>query len=276
MLKINWILQKNLIKAEIVNTIKQTLQESHIPFEEVEIIPFSDELPQIKNEDAFNIFYGSTTLIFNALKIKKFRKGIFYNAATFNIKNYVEKWGERMLNAESIFTTFEEFALKYYDDSKELFIRPIEDDKAFSGTVMKFEEIKNFATNLQDSNNPYLTLTTKICISDPKSIQKEWRSFIVNKKVVSATRYITHEELNISVSDVPDRLIQFIEESCEIYNLHPIFVMDIALCDDKYYIIECNCFNGTGFYQHDIKKIIYEINEYLLKLNESDLAIFDS
>lgn len=43
--------------------------------------------------------------------------------------------------------------------------------------------------------------------------------------------------------------------------------MDIAKSNKEYKIIECNCFNGTGFYKHEIEKIVHAINELIIKQN---------
>ena len=36
---------------------------------------------------------------------------------------------------------------------------------------------------------------------------------------------------------------------------HRNCVMDTALVDDKLYVIEFNCINGSGFYGHDVSAI---------------------
>lgn len=46
---------------------------------------------------------------------------------------------------------------------------------------------------------------------------------------------------------------------------HDIFVMDVALYEGGYRIVECNCFNDTGFYDHDILTIVKNVNQYLRK-----------
>jgi hypothetical protein len=48
---INWILQKNLTKPEILERIKSALNGADETWEEVEVIPFLDEIPAIKNKD---------------------------------------------------------------------------------------------------------------------------------------------------------------------------------------------------------------------------------
>ncbi len=41
---------------------------------------------------------------------------------------------------------------------------------------------------------------------------------------------------------------------------------------DEYKLIECNCFNGTGFYKHDVESIIQAVNQFIkkkLKINDT-------
>jgi hypothetical protein len=261
--KLKWILQSNLIKEEVVVEIKKALMLDHIDFEDVKIIPFSDELPPIRKPAILNVFYGSSTLILNAYKHPVFKHGVFFDPQNFLIQVYIEKWHDKVLNADSKITTFESFAREHHKDESQWFIRPNEDNKSFTGTVMSFGEVKAFADDLRLSNNPHLTTHTLVAISSPKKIKKEWRHFIVNRKVISSSRYVNNGELDISTTDVPVELIQFVEACCIIYQPHVIFVMDTALHDSKYYILECNCFNGTGFYNHDIVGIVRAVNRHL-------------
>lgn len=261
-----WILQSNLIKPLVVESIKAALALDNIGCQEVKIIPFSDELPEMVIEpDIFYVIYGSTTLILNAAKDERLRDGVFFSPEQFNMENYLRRWGVRMLNHDSMLTTLEAFAFGKHDAASEWFLRPNQDDKSFSGTVMTFGAVQQFNESLRDSNNPSLTTDTQISVSTPKIIEKEWRHFIVDGKVVGSGRYMLHGELAVSSDDVPEALVQFVEDSCRMYAPHAIFVMDTALCNGEFSIIECNCFNGTGFYSHYIGTIVRAVNAFLLK-----------
>lgn len=93
---IHWIVQCNLIRDNVLAAIKNALTEGNISFEEVKIVPFSDELPAIQKLGEVNVFYGSTTLIMNAYRHFGVTKGIFYDAPNFNMRTYAEHSGERM------------------------------------------------------------------------------------------------------------------------------------------------------------------------------------
>ena len=86
---------------------------------------------------------------------------------------------------------------------------------------------------------------------------------MVNGAVADASRYVLHGELNVDPGDVPEEVVAFAEARAREHAPHPIFVMDVALTDEGYRIIECNCFNGTGFYGHNIERIVEAVSGYL-------------
>ena len=66
--------------------------------------------------------------------------------------------------------------------------------------------------------------------------------------------------------DIPIQMIKFTQARIKEYRLADIYVMDVAEISNGFKIIECNCFNGTGFYQHDIEKIVAAINVFIKKM----------
>lgn len=262
MRNIHWILQENLIREATLYQVEEALIKDSVSYEKVKIIPFSDSLPIIQDSDDLKIFYGSTTLILNAYSKEKYAEGIFYDPEIFSLRNYFEKWGAHMLNIDSDILTFKEIVNGNYTNGN-WFVRPIYDDKSFSGRVMTISEIQHLEASLAESNNPYLDEATLVAISKPKDIAKEWRHFIVNKEIVSSSRYAEFGQSSKSAADVPNDLLEFVKERCNEYTPNAIFVMDTSLHKNSYKIVECNCFNDTGFYEHDINTIISKVNTYL-------------
>ena len=200
----------------------------------------------------------------NAYTRAQYREGIFYDKEVFSTKNYITQWQNKMLNFDSSILTFKEIVNGPYSEG-EWFVRPIYDDKAFSGRVMSFEDIKKLEASLATSNNPYLNEETLVTIAIPKTIKKEWRHFIVDKEIVSSSRYAENGQPSKSRRDVPNDLLAFVHTCCQQYVPNDIFVIDTALVDNAYKIVECNCFNDTGFYDHDIQKIISAVNRFITK-----------
>ncbi len=262
---INWILQKNLTKPEILERIKLVLNGKDEIWEEVEVIPFSNEIPEIKNKNSFKIIYGSTTFMLNAYKDKDLKEGVFFEPIKFQMTNYVDKWKDKVLNSDGQLIEFGKLKEIESEPEKKWFIRPNNDGKEFSGRVDTFKDLKEWSDKVCKLDLPELNKETEVWISEPKEIKKEWRLFVVDNQIVSASRYMNEGELDESADDVPEEMIKFAEERILEYRIEDVYVMDIAEIENEYKLIECNCFNGTGFYKHDIESIIQSVNKMIKK-----------
>jgi len=260
---INWILQKNLTKPEIIERIKSVLNGKDEIWEEIEVIPFSNKIPEIENKNTFKIIYGSTTLMLNAFKSEDLKEGVFFEPTKFQMKNYVNKWKDKVLNSDGQLMKFGELNKLESEEEKEWFIRPNNDGKEFSGKVETYKELINWSNQVCKLKIPELNKNTEVWISEPKEIKKEWRLFIVDNQIISTSRYMHNGQLDESENDVPKEMIEFAKDRIFEYRIEDIYVMDIAEIKTEYKLIECNCFNGTGFYKHDVEKIIQSINKFV-------------
>ena len=260
---INWILQKNLTKPEILERIKSVLNGKDEIWEEVEVIPFSEEVPEIQNKETFKIIYGSTTFMLNAFKDEELKEGVFFDPTKFQMRNYVEQWKDKVLNFEGQLLKFRQISNLKSEQEKKWFIRPNNDGKEFSGKVESYKELINWSNEVCKLDIPELNSNTEVWISEPKKIKKEWRLFIVDNQIVSSSRYMNDGELDESENDIPNEMIEFAKERISEYRIEDVYVMDIAETENEYKLIECNCFNGTGFYKHDVEKIIQSVNKFV-------------
>jgi len=260
---INWILQKNLTKSKILERIKSVLNGIDEIYEEVEVVPFSEKIPKILNKESFKIIYGSTTFMLNAFKDKDLREGVFFEPTKFQMTNYVEKWKDNVLNSDGQLIKFGEIGNLKSEPEKKWFIRPNNDGKEFAGKVEEFQNLLEWSKKVCQLEIPELHKNTKVWVSQPKEIKKEWRLFIVDNQIVSTSRYMNNGELEESDKDIPKEMINFAQKRIEEYRLHDIYVMDIAEIKDEFKLIECNCFNGTGFYSHNVEAIVKSINRFI-------------
>jgi excinuclease UvrABC nuclease subunit len=65
----------------------------------------------------------------NIYKLLDKPKGLFYNHETFLMSNYIDKWGEYMLNCDAQVLTIKEFINSNKDPNVNIFIRPNGDGK---------------------------------------------------------------------------------------------------------------------------------------------------
>ena len=112
---IQWVVQKNLTGEDILTDLKKSCENIGVDYVEVEVIPFTTDLPIFPTEKR-SIFYGSTTfnnLVYADLKLNG---GLFFNT-NYSIENYFEKYGKYILLSHHV----KENRIKYYVGSiKEL------------------------------------------------------------------------------------------------------------------------------------------------------------
>ena len=258
--KIQWVIQRNLTSEDVIGEIKSACHSIDVDCYDVDIIPFSNNLPDFP-KDKRTIFYGSTTTMYLVYKNKEFSEGLFFNEKTFSMENYLAKWGENMLNFGASVITVRQLNQLNCDKDKLLFVRPNDDSKSFSGEVKRFDEIDDWFERIKISEDMDITKDTKILIAEPYHINSEWRLWIVNGKVVTASKYRENFKLQ-KEKGCPQAVVDFAETRCKEYSPHNVFVMDIGLCGDSLYIIECGCINSAGFYNAEIDKIVKSVTEY--------------
>ncbi|MEL6674788.1 MAG: ATP-grasp domain-containing protein [Bacteroidota bacterium] len=257
---INWVLQSNLTKEEDAKRIKAALQAPNTLWEEIQIIPFSHQLPDLQHQADVHIPYGSTTLVLSAYAHPLYKKGLFYDPATFNVATYAEKWGQTLLNHQGQLVRFGAVEKIPSSTDQAWFIRPNHDTKTFSGQVLSFQDLLAWRDKICALELPDLNADSEVWMAPPQDIQKEWRIFIVDDQIISAGRYLDQGALSPSQADLPEEMLAFVRDRIKEYRLHDAYVMDIALTSQGFSLIECNCFNGTGFYQHDIAAIVQAVN----------------
>lgn len=256
---VQWVVQQNLTGKEDLEKLQDACSKLGIAFKAVTIVPFSAEFPEFDRQK-HSIPYGSTT--FNALAGEDdiLSKGLFFDEVAFSIQNYINKWGARMLNYGSKICTFQELINSNTENDKLLFIRPNDDSKSFAGDVIRFAEIKEWYDKLSSVAD-----IGKIVVSEPYNIQAEWRLWIVKKKVVAASKYREYFRLK-KEEGCPPEVVSFAEQRCLEYTPHDVFVMDVCLSGNQYYIVECGCMNGAGFYKANIESIVKSVTDYFVTL----------
>jgi hypothetical protein len=262
-----WVIQSNLGHTEDLNRIRDACTNNGSAYESVKVIPFSPEIPELDTEES-TIFYGATNFINNIHKSGRWKPGTFFNEDTFTIKAYNENYKNHMINSPCELTTIGKFASSHQPQDKLFFVRPIKDLKEFAGEVMEFEKIVKWERTIRYlpgcDNNPNLTPETEIAVSEPWGIAHEWRLFVIDGKVSSGSHYRAYGRLD-KEGGVPDRVKDFVEEMSRIWTPADVFVMDVGESSGNLFIIECNCFNSSGFYKSDIEKIIVDVSEFITR-----------
>jgi len=261
-----FVVQSNLIDIEKQKCLAQAVIDSGFKLFEIQVIPFTTDVvfPFKEPDHQFPIIpIGSTKLI----KISRDNNwsGLFYNE---NFKMSVFNANRKdMLNQDAVFvsvkTMKETTNINDYKKEENVFVKPDEDLKEFSGVVTTCEELFDWQ-NSKDNNNPDLNENTIIAVAEPKNIHYEWRCFVVDGEVITATKYKDHinKGHGTVIGDVEFDLSRF-QTLADVWLPHKCCVMDIAQVKEGLKVIEFNCLNGAGFYnKNDILPVIKSINQY--------------
>jgi hypothetical protein len=248
-----WIIQENLFQESEYENFLDACDRQGINYRHVKIIPFSHELvPEITEPNPI-LAFGSTTLVRIAQE-RGWKPGVFYND-NFNFQVWSKALGENILNYGANICNISNIETEL----NRFFIRPCEDLKYFNGTVINKESLNEWKDEIF-SHSRYLTEDTEVVISDVKTIYKEFRFFMIDNKLVTGSLYRLGTRLCLDENIEPDAH-RFASKMIELWQPARAFVIDIALTEEGYKIVEVNCINSAGFYAADVSKIVNYMQE---------------
>lgn len=271
-----WVVQNNLYNEAGYVRFIEALDHLKIDYAIVKPVPFTNILlpadfdsSVCDVEDAEEAFIpeGREVIAVGATSLGRISKskgwypGVFLND-NFDYRKWREGYGnENILSDDGIVGTVDQIENIHGWDT--LFVRPIHDTKAFSGTVMssdEFEKWKHDISDVVETDYSPLHCNTEIMIASPKKIYAEYRMFIVNGEVVTGSMYKQGNRV-ISNKHVDNAIYQFTGSMIGRWRPAKAFVIDIADTPNGLKVIEINCINSSGFYSADVQQIIMAMHD---------------
>jgi len=266
---VTWIVQEtntNTVGANM-DGMCMSLDMLGIPFVRVSMTSDKVKLPSVEGK---KIYYGSTRLC--DYVIEHDPEGIFFDRKNFKTSTWIKERSD-MLNQEAHITTVGDAREWLRSNLGDYFCRPDDDFKSFSGMVKDSFHLIDWMTNLKVGDCT-VNDQTEIILAHPKPILFEIRCFVVDHKIVDASvykhgKYMRPENMTRTGLVLPDYKDEFLTQLNEVasgWMPSPICCMDVCSvigsdCDELK-VIEFNCFNGSGFYDHDVRKIIKAVTEW--------------
>jgi hypothetical protein len=268
----HWILEDNitdfgyqwLIKVLERYEIKYTLVKV-VPYEDILIDPKFDTFERQPNENDNIVIENNTPIFpFGTMGLSRIAgERNWKSGALTNDEFTFEKWSsgfglENLLNSESKIMAFCD-VLEFQDSM--FFARPCMDNKSFSGQVITRTQFLEWQKTILDINDPLSKLNkdTMITIAPFKNIMTEARMFIFEGKVVTGSYYKFGCEVRYEEVKNGDPVIDYTNDIVKDYQPAKAFVIDIALTDDGYKIIEINGINSVGLYNADVDKFVQAV-----------------
>ena len=265
------IIEENLFKEVHYDLLISTLKRFDIPYQIVRIYPFVDWVVDINDipdefdnvEDLPQIEPKGRIWCWGSLKMTRIARERGWKPGTqindnHNYEVYSKWWKEDLLNYDSEIMTI---GSDLPWERGNLFLRPTEDNKAFTGEVFDkemWENTKNVYIN--ESGYPNFKDETKIQVSVPKHIQKEIRLWIVKDEIITGSYYRLGGRSYLN-SDIEPDAINFAKSVIQKGSIAEAWVLDICMSNDKWKVVECGCINHAGFYASEINKTLQIIEE---------------
>lgn len=253
----HWILQSGYEHERGFGDLIEFLGRTKIPFSMHKIIPFVQEIEPDADPKGHVIVYGTYGMR-HLSKKKGWVPGSF-DLADITYADHIKHWGSFMLNSDSIFCTFDEVP-KYLKDSP-LFLRPVVDSKFFSGKLIEREEFMSWhhrVMDLKEDDGSLVKGSTEVMLAVPKKIMAEYRTWIVDGKVVTASVYKRGGKFFQS-DDVDHGVLWFAASRANEWGPSRAYVLDVALTENGLFIVETNTLNAAGLYAADVGKLVNAI-----------------
>ena len=161
----------------------------------------------------------------------------------------VEAWGGHRLNADAVFGAIGSIVPPA---DRDLFVRPDEGSKAFTGRVVAAGGFDTWRSSVirGDAAHP-VPADQRVMVAGVKTIWSEYRCIVVDGRYVTGSRYRTGRTVSYS-PEVGARFVRFVEERVAEWNPRRALCIDVADTPDGIRIIETNDVSSCGFYAMDM------------------------
>ena len=274
-----WVIQNNLYNEKGYVRFIEALDRLNVDRVIVKPVPFTNrfvpedfdsmtqELDDVEEpyiDDSQKVIVCGATTLNRIAKSRNWYPGTYLND-NFEFEIWRDGFGEEnILNADSIVAKLKDSWVAYVQSGFDsVFVRPTDDSKAFAGIAMDSVDFEKWYWGreaIKEEEFQPLHQNTIISIASIKNILTEYRLFVVDGKVVTASLY-KRGTVVISDSNVDDVIIDFAQKMVDKWQPAKAFVIDIADTDKGLKVIEINNINSAGFYECDVQKIIMALEE---------------
>jgi hypothetical protein len=211
--------------------------------------PFDADALGVDWETYDRIFvYGSVGFVRRCLN-SSLRKYVAFDQDCLAASQWVSEFGSLALNQAGRIIEFE--AVRKLLELGPMHLRPDNHEKAFTGAVFTPEGWDEIVETRSLSDIPGL----KCWASPVQEIKAEYRCFIVGGRPVEISLY-RKDGIADRVRVEDKEIFQMVQRLCDIHLPMPTVVMDVALTDDGYKVIEFNPIHGSGWYAVDIGRVL--------------------
>jgi hypothetical protein len=251
----HWILQDNFKHEAQYVTLINALERFNIPYSIHKVIPFVGKLMPDYGGQKNAICFGAYSMRHIA-KEQNLYPGVF-DLEPFDYTHQFAHWGDRMLNASSVVSRLADAVFP----DEQMFIRPIQDSKCFSGGVMDRPDFNHWRDQMVKEGHAYgytIDADTMVQVAPLTNIYAEYRYWIVDGKIITKSMYKMGTRVIYS-DQVNEAVDAYVQECVDIWQPLRAFVIDVCETPDGFRIVEINTMNAAGFYCADVTKLMFAL-----------------
>lgn len=260
-----WILQNNGIDR-VTAQIAMKLWSKGRRFLDISVndsSTFESELSARLDEEGMDVFsrptfFMGSVLMLNSMKASKLYSSlVVHTPENYLAAKWVHEHGPRMLNPALDVMTLGDVV----KDGKRVFVRPLDEQKLFTGTVFNPANFDKWFFEAQQRNSK-LSLESRVCVSEPKEIVREWRVLCFDGVPKLWSQYKECAKLQVEATIEPDALM-FAQEAAAHWVPDELCTLDVAKTPEGYRIVEFNGMHCCGIYAIEPRRFIEEVEGYL-------------
>lgn len=256
-----WIATGRMPGRDDMARLMKALEAQGVPHAAVRKPPFANYLVDMHDKDRRvelrpegPVFaYGSTTL-HEVSKSMGWTPGFVDGPPMDECDAH---WGAHMLNFGARIETLGTMAVP----NEPVFIRPVDDGKAFAGKIEDPEGFDAWRAGIMDIKGwTNVPPTTQVVVARPRRIAAEWRLAVVDGVVATSSLYRDGSRLR-NETGCPAEVLAFAMARIEEWRPRAAFVLDVADTEDGLRIVETNSISSAGFYAMDMERYVEAIEE---------------
>lgn len=279
---INFVLDKNLLIASGHDHLASSLASMghRVHLEELQSNALGD-FDFIDTNGECTVLYGSIQFVEQRMRRGSYSPGAYYSRDRFSCSYYMPRLPLELLgNGDGIYLPFSEFARKREQCYRmfgvsQLFIRPNSGAKVFTGLTLDADSDAFELSSLHQLTS--VTDDTLILVAPAKNISAEYRFYIVEGKVITASRYMVEGKPSSSPEIDPECLAVAVQVAANPWQADLAYTCDVGLFDQpggqEARVVEINAFSTSGLYECDSGALFQAVAAVARKEYDGEVSI---
>lgn len=287
-MKAKWLIQKGMQRGDDPDALAEIVRAKGMECVRIEYVPFSDSFIVVEKgkpkrvissnmpfaDGECVIVVGTLNICELLMKPKRWTPTAWFNLPDFRCTTYYRQWKDLLLGTEHYFTSWKDirkdinFYYERFGVDESIFLKPNENLKMFSGSVVAKDKFEHWANQNQDC---YEIPPNALCvIAKPVGIKKEWRFVVCDRKVVAGSQYKDAGKTVYEAGYPPEAKAIADKVAALEWQPDSMYVVDVCSSGDGFYVLECGPFNGAGLYKCELEPIVDAASALALKEWEAE------